>query len=125
MYIGCQYFENILRIYLEYAKNMSLFHNKLISFCFKCFLKYAKNNLPKILVLVVINKGFMQFPLEVFEIYEVGVLELSCKVPLGVWKVFHAGRRFLHFAFMSMFAPHGVGLPSNIMIYIIIYPGCC
>jgi hypothetical protein len=66
----------------------------------------------------------MQFPLEVFEIYEVGVLELSYKVPSNMWKVFHVGRRLLHFAFMSMFAPHGVGLPSNITIYNIIYPSC-
>jgi hypothetical protein len=61
----------------------------------------------------------------VFEIYEANVLELSYKVPSSTWKVFHVGRRLLHFAFMSMFAPHGVGLPSNIMIYIIIYPSCC
>jgi len=67
----------------------------------------------------------MHLPLEVFEIYEVGVLELSYKVLLSMWKVFHVGKRLLHFAFMSMFALHDVGLPSNIMIYIIIYPSCC
>jgi len=47
----------------------------------------------------------------VFEIYEVGVIEVLYKVPLSMWKVFHVGRRLLHFAFMSMFALHGVGLP--------------